>query len=64
MVIYSTNNKNNKTDMKKTYESPVTQIVRMSSFEIICGSKNSTPSMGNKADDELTQDEYGYFDAE
>ena len=55
---------NNKTDMKKTYESPVTQIVRMSSFEIICGSKTSTPSMGNKADDELTQDEDGYFDAE
>ncbi len=50
--------------MKKTYKSPVIQIVQMSSFEFICESGDNKLHMGDADDPEVYQDENGCWRAE
>ena len=47
--------------MKKTYESPVIRIVRMSPFEVICMSGENELRRGEANDSEVYQDEDGYW---
>lgn len=49
--------------MKKTYESPVIQIVQMSPFEIICMSGNEL-GRGEADDSGVDQDKDGFYLAE
>ncbi len=50
--------------MKKTYESPVIQIVQMSPFEIICMSGEYKLGKGEADDSGVDQDEDGFYLAE
>ena len=50
--------------MKKTYESPVIRIVRMSPFEVICMSGENELRRGEANDSEVSQDDDGYWLAE
>ena len=50
--------------MKKTYKSPVIQIVQMSPFEIICMSEDNKLYMGEADDPEVYQEDNGCWRAE
>lgn len=50
--------------MKKTYESPVIQIVQMSPFEIICMSGGDQLGRGEADDSGVDQDKDGFYLAE
>lgn len=50
--------------MKKTYKSPVIQIVQMSPFEFICESGENEVQKGETDDPEVYQDDNGCWRAE